>query len=177
MVDNITIIRAQIPYRAVYGDGKAKDKCNIEGLQSDAKICPPPRWLPQASIHWNTYFAPLLCVLISGLFIYFGEGSDVYKSYLVPALIVVSFVVLCKRDIDSTYSEFVVTNKRLFHKTGFMRVRTKEIQLSSVEGVNIDLFFNSETLKVMGTGGKVSVFKNIADPIEFRNRIQSQRVQ
>ena len=119
----------------------------------------------------------MLCLLISVLFIYFGEGSDVYKSYLVPALIVVSFVVLCKRDIDSTYSEFVVTNKRLFHKTGFMRVRTKEIQLSSVEVVNIDLFFNSETLKVMGTGGKVSVFKNIADPIEFRNRIQSQRVQ
>ena len=153
----------------------------IEGnLMSGEKI------IYRAYIHRITYLKPLLCAIAGGLFIYLspnlGEGSDVYSLYLGPALLGLGFIVLCKKNIDRTHSEFVVTNKRVLHKTGWLQLKTEEIQLASFEGANVEqgmigMSINSGTVKVMGTGGRVSIFKDIADPVEFRNQIQSMSAQ
>ena len=139
----------------------------------------------RAYIHWNIYIKPVLCMVVGILLMYhamhFMEYWLIMRDYVGLLVLVVGFIMLCRRIIDRRYSEFVVTNKRILQKTGYFRVSTMELQLSAVEGVRIDQGYidrilNSGTLKVMGTGGTLTVFKNIEDPIEFRNNIRSLNV-
>ena len=74
-------------------------------------------------------------------------------------------------------SEFVITNRRIVIKEGFIARRTFEMNLSKIETVNVDQtimgrILNYGTITVIGTGGTTEMFHNIARPMTFKHRFQ-----
>jgi len=74
-------------------------------------------------------------------------------------------------------SEFVITNRRIVIKEGFIARRTFEMNLSKIETVNVDQtvmgrFLNFGSITIIGTGGTRETFHNIARPMAFRKAFQ-----
>jgi len=74
-------------------------------------------------------------------------------------------------------SEFVITNKRVIMKTGFISRKTFEMNLQKIESVNVDqsLFgrlFGFGTVTIIGTGGSRESFSDISTPLMFRRKFQ-----
>jgi uncharacterized membrane protein YdbT with pleckstrin-like domain len=81
--------------------------------------------------------------------------------------------------IKRAVSEFVVTNRRIIMKKGFISRDTFEMNISKIESVNVDQsvmgrIFNYGSLTIIGTGGTREVFHNIAKPMAFRRAFQEQ---
>lgn len=75
--------------------------------------------------------------------------------------------------------EFVVTNKRIIIKTGFISRDTIELNLNKVESIEVEQsvfgrMLGFGTLKVNGTGVTGQEFHKVNDPLEFRRRLQEQ---
>ncbi len=73
--------------------------------------------------------------------------------------------------------EFVITNKRIVVKTGFISRKTLEMNLSKIETVHVDQsilgrILNYGTITIIGTGGTRESFPLIDDPLKFRKRFQ-----
>lgn len=74
-------------------------------------------------------------------------------------------------------SEFVITNRRIVIKEGFIARRTFEMNLSKIETVNVDQtvmgrLLNFGSITIIGTGGTRETFHNIARPMAFRKAFQ-----
>jgi uncharacterized membrane protein YdbT with pleckstrin-like domain len=87
------------------------------------------------------------------------------------------FTLLLGPAIIRWSSEFVITNRRIIIKTGFISRRTFEMNLSKIESVNVDQTFFGRILgygsmTIIGTGGTRESFHNISRPLEFRKAFQ-----
>ena len=87
------------------------------------------------------------------------------------------FTLLLGPAIIRWSSEFVITNRRIIIKTGFIARRTFEMNLSKIESVNVDQSFFGRILgfgsmTIIGTGGTRESFRNIRKPLEFRKAFQ-----
>ena len=76
-------------------------------------------------------------------------------------------------------SEFAVTNKRIILKTGFLQRNTVEMLLTKVESIFVHQgllgrLLDFGTIRVLGTGGGGTPFRNIAGPMELRAHVQTQ---
>jgi uncharacterized membrane protein YdbT with pleckstrin-like domain len=81
--------------------------------------------------------------------------------------------------IERAISEFVITNRRIIIKTGFVARSTFEMNISKIESVNVDQsvmarIFNYGSITIIGTGGTRETFHNISRPMEFRKAFQEQ---
>ena len=79
--------------------------------------------------------------------------------------------------IQRALSEFVITNRRIIIKTGFIARSTFEMNLSKIESVNVDQsgigrIFNYGSITIIGTGGTKETFHNLSKPLEFRKAFQ-----
>lgn len=74
-------------------------------------------------------------------------------------------------------SEFVITNRRIIIKTGFISIRTFEMNLSKIESVTVDQsvmgrILNYGSITIIGSGGTRETFHNISRPLAFRVAFQ-----
>lgn len=79
--------------------------------------------------------------------------------------------------LERWLSEFVITNRRLIIKTGFIARNTFEMNLSKIESVNVDQsvmgrILNYGSITIIGSGGSRETFHNISRPIAFRKAFQ-----
>jgi len=79
--------------------------------------------------------------------------------------------------IQRALSEFVITNRRIIIKTGFIARSTFEMNLSKIESVNVDQtvigrILNYGSITIIGTGGTKESFHNISKPLSFRKAFQ-----
>lgn len=75
-------------------------------------------------------------------------------------------------------TEFVVTNRRVLAKYGFIRRQTVEILLSKIESVTVyqgimGRLLNYGTVTITGTGGTRGKMRGIASPTEVRRKINA----
>jgi len=104
----------------------------------------------------------------------------VVASWIVASVfLVLAIVVAFPRYIRFVSSEFAVTNRRVIVKVGLVYRRTLELVLAKVETVGVEQsimgrVLNYGTIVVTGTGGTKEPFKDIANPLEFRRKVQSQ---
>jgi uncharacterized membrane protein YdbT with pleckstrin-like domain len=87
------------------------------------------------------------------------------------------FTLFVAPAIDKWQSEFVITNRRIIIKTGFISRKTFDMNLSKIESVNVDQSVVGRILRygsitIIGTGGTRETFHNISRPIEFRKAFQ-----
>ena len=79
-------------------------------------------------------------------------------------------------------TEIAVTSHRLVYKTGFFRLRTDEISLQNIEGVELRQSFLGRLLgfgrlRIEGTGNDAVILPEIANPIAFRSAIETAKDQ
>ena len=87
--------------------------------------------------------------------------------------------VFVDRFVTYMTSEFVITDKRIVIKTGFIRRNTLETFIEKVESLNIDQgilgrILGYGKLGIRGAGGSLSTFHGLAKPMVFRREFYNQ---
>jgi len=128
----------------------------------------------RAKLHFVIFALPVAIAAL-GLVL-----AVVVASWIVAfVILVIAIVVAFPRYIRFVSSEFAVTNKRVIVKLGLIHRQTLELVLSKVETIGVEQsimgrLLDYGTIVVTGTGGTKEPFNEIAHPLEFRRRVQSQ---
>lgn len=138
----------------------------------------------RAHLHWSVYAVPVL-VLVSGLALVIASVvNEDAVSLIWPGLLllVIGAITFVVRLVQARSAEFVVTNRRVLIKIGFISRQTVELLLQQIEGIGVDQtlggrVFNYGTISVTGTGGTKERFPGIGNPLEFRRQVQNQTSQ
>jgi uncharacterized membrane protein YdbT with pleckstrin-like domain len=138
----------------------------------DANLLPEETVVHRATLHW-LIFGKALAVAALGVVLLSVEPTVGMLVVVVGAVMFVPPLIAYKT------SEFGVTSKRVIVKVGLVQRQTLELLLRQVEAISVDQsvmgrVFNYGSVTLSGTGGVRGVFHNIAAPLEFRRRIQSQ---
>lgn len=94
-------------------------------------------------------------------------------------LFILTFFSIIRSFVTTMNSEFVITNKRVIIKTGFIKQNSTEILLNKIEAFNVEQpllgrMFDYGSLIISGTGGSRTGFHDVINPIEFKNQLQQQ---
>lgn len=122
-------------------------------------LAPQETLLVRARLHWVCWLRAWAALLILG-FIAIG---------------VVIFIADLTRLLNT---EAALTNQRLILKTGWLDRHTRELELASVEAVDLDQSFWGRLLgygrmRVHGAGGQVWTSPLIARPLDFRRETEA----
>jgi uncharacterized membrane protein YdbT with pleckstrin-like domain len=140
----------------------------------------------RAPLHWKVAMGPMLLsiLLLVGAFVLFDyawPGTDNSRAFWIAGavLLVLATIPILKARVAMSSAEFVVTNKRVILKTGFVHNKTAEMFLNKIESVGVDQtimgrVFGYGSIVLRGTGGSLEPFSNVARPLEFRRQIQEQ---
>ena len=86
------------------------------------------------------------------------------------------FIFLIKSLIAYFLAKYILTGGHVILKSGLLRRRTNEIRLEKMEGMKIEQsilgrLLNYGSIIVGGTGGTKDVHKYVANPMEFKRKI------
>jgi uncharacterized membrane protein YdbT with pleckstrin-like domain len=101
-----------------------------------------------------------------------------WTALILLGIVVVGLVIFVRDLIFLTTTEVAITNRRLIKKTGWLDRHTSELELSSVEAVNLDQSVWGRMLgfgrvNIHGTGDDVWNSPLIATPVRFRRELES----
>lgn len=138
----------------------------------EANLLPDEQVVHKAMLHWLIFGKALLVVAL-------GIGLLAVEPTVGALVMVIGLIAALPPLVAYKTSEFGVTTKRVIIKVGLIQRRTLELLLRQVEAISVDQgimgrMFNYGTITLSGTGGVREVFDNIAAPLEFRRKIQSQ---
>lgn len=136
----------------------------------------------RAKLHRIIFMLPLVLVILgvaAAILIRVYLESSQAAWITGAAFLIVAIVVAFPPFIRYTTSEFAVTNKRVIVKTGLIYRQTLELVLTKVETIGVEQsimgrIFNFGTIIITGTGGTKEPFRDIAGPLRFREKVQSQ---
>ena len=110
----------------------------------------------------------------------FIAGFVITDWFLGLLLAIIVFVLLIPFALIAYFgSEFGVTGERVISKKGIISRNVSEMNLSSIESVNVDQgiierIINVGSLKISGRGTTSVNFSSIDDPIKVRKLIQNK---
>jgi uncharacterized membrane protein YdbT with pleckstrin-like domain len=133
--------------------------------------------LHRGKLHWRVYLRAFGLLLVGAALI--GAGG----AFRGPPLTIVGFVLMllaATTALDAWWrrltTEIVVTDMRVIWKRNWIAVKTREINLSKIETVDIrqsifDRLIGSGTVVMVGTGGSWEPVWPVAKPRILRNAI------
>jgi len=121
-------------------------------------------------------FIGLVLVLLKGFVIIMGVSPTGYNLYLIYWSVLLFFVI--KNLITYFTTEYGITNTRVISKQGLIRRDIEEINLSSIESINvtqsiIGRILNYGTIIISGRGTSKVIFKDIDNVVENRKLIKN----
>lgn len=144
----------------------------------------------ETRLHWVVMFqhvvgAVLLDLLAIALLIFSFRARHTPGApstlliWIAVAAFLFSGIAVASGAIKRSATEMALTNKRVIVKTGIVTRRTIELMLTRIESIvveepTIGRMLGFGTVIIRGTGGTPEVFEKIANPLEFRERVQSQ---
>jgi uncharacterized membrane protein YdbT with pleckstrin-like domain len=124
--------------------------------------------LYQTKLHWWVFVTGGIILLLGILFMGQSNGFGGF-------LILISLIMLGAAYLNWSSSEFVITNKRVILKTGFLRRRLVEIQLNKAEGLVVEQGIIGRMLNFGGvlvtSGGVQNAFAPMAAPFVFKKEV------
>ena len=127
---------------------------------------------------WSVIFGfiGLVLVLLKGFVIIMGVSPTGYNLYLIYWSVLLFFVI--KNLITYFTTEYGITNTRVISKRGLIRRDIEEINLSSIESINVNQsiigrILNYGTIIVSGRGTSKVIFKDIDNVVEVRKLIKN----
>jgi uncharacterized membrane protein YdbT with pleckstrin-like domain len=135
--------------------------------------------------HKIIFTYPVIWLLVAAIL--FGvKWVFVFKPEINFALLIFSGIFLAAAIIHALViwinylcAEFGITNQRVIVKEGFLKRKTSEIFLKSVESVQVDQslwgrILNFGTIVVTGTGGVSDPLIMIRNPLDFKKQVQQR---
>lgn len=129
----------------------------------------------RAKIHWWTFVAPSISLLIGLFLIPLGSTFLAILGYI---FLLVGIYGIINRGIERACADFVVTNKRVIFKTGLLRRDIVDLQLSKAEAIAFKESLWGRMLNfgslIVTTGGATNIYPWIHDPLSFRKAISEE---
>ena len=121
-------------------------------------------------------FIGLTLVLLKGFVIIMGVSPTGYNLYLIYWSVLLFFVI--KNLITYFTTEYGITNTRVISKQGIISRDIEEINLSSIESINVNQsiigrILNYGTIIISGRGTSKVIFKDIDNVVEIRKLIKN----
>ena len=141
--------------------------------------------------HWWWFAPPLIIFFIFSLIIIIGKifiseldltegtgGLTVMRRFISAIFLGLPTLVAVVRWIEAVTTEQVLTNKRVFLKTGLIRRDTDELKKEAIETVSINQSVLGRILKFgdmefTGRGGVEFKFKFVKNPTEVKKEFEN----
>lgn len=133
----------------------------------------------ETHVSWVSY-VPGLLVFIFALLVLIAGGELFAWSWwtviVAAAILAVALWLLFAAWFHRWTTEIAITDRRVIHKTGFIRRNTIEMSVEKVESVDVNqsLFgriFDFGDIVVRGTGAGMAPFRKIDAPLTFRSKL------
>ncbi len=139
--------------------------------------------LHKTTVHWIIFLrAAISAIIFSVILVPISMALASYDKISprpigIGVFLVLVVLLVLQPVVTYLTSEFVITDRRILIKVGFISRRSIEMFISKIESVDVsqDIFgrlFDYGTVTLRGTGGSAEPFRVIAHPIQFRNCIQ-----
>jgi uncharacterized membrane protein YdbT with pleckstrin-like domain len=154
------------------------------GRYIDEILQPGEKVLYSTNAHW-IFYLPAIAAWIVALVLLILSRETTVQGITMLALasaVVVALVALyltVRAWFHRLTTETDVTNRRVVHKTGFIKRRTFEIALDKIESVDVDQsimgrIFDYGNVLIQGVGEGREPITTIASPLAFRNAITAR---
>ena len=150
----------------------------LSNLKNNEKLAFKSSQSIKSLFFWSFIFGfiGLTLVLLKGFVIIMGVSPTGYNLYLIYWSVLLFFVI--KNLITYFTTEYGITNTRVISKRGLIRRDIEEINLSSIESINVNQsiigrILNYGTIIVSGRGTSKVIFKDIDNVVEVRKLIKN----
>ena len=154
------------------------------GRYIDEILQPGEKVLYSTNAHWMFYL-PALAAWIVAVILFALSRATMVEGVILLCLAssaVVALVALywtARAWFHQWTTETDVTDRRVVHKTGFIKRRTFEMALDKIESVDVNQSILGRILDygdvtIMGVGEGRESIKTIASPLAFRNSITAR---
>lgn len=150
----------------------------------DEILQPGEKVLYSTNAHWIFYLPAIIAWIVALVFLVLSRMTVTTSLILLcwggaAVVAVVALFWTIKAWFHRLTTETDVTDRRVVHKTGFIRRRTFEIALDKIESVDVDQsimgrIFNYGDVTIMGVGEGRQIIRTIASPLAFRNAITAR---
>jgi uncharacterized membrane protein YdbT with pleckstrin-like domain len=156
------------------------------GRYIDEILQPGEKVLYSTNAHWIFYFPAIVAWIVALALLI----ASVTIATIVPSLVLGCWAAAAIAAIAALYwtikgwfhrltTETDVTDRRVVHKTGFIKRRTFEIALDKIESVDVEQtilgrIFNYGDVTIMGVGEGRQTISTIASPLAFRSAITAR---
>jgi uncharacterized membrane protein YdbT with pleckstrin-like domain len=154
------------------------------GRYIDEILQPGEKVLYSTNAHWIFYSPAIAAWIVAAVLLVLSRTTMIEGAILLclAAAAVVAIVALywtVKAWFHRSTTETDVTNRRVVHKTGFIKRRTFEIALDKIESVDVNQSILGRVLDygdvtIMGVGEGRETIRTIAAPLSFRNAITAR---
>ncbi|MGJ4968857.1 PH domain-containing protein [Bradyrhizobium sp. HKCCYLRH1073] len=150
----------------------------------DEILQPGEKVLYSTNAHWMFYLPAIgAWIVVFGLLVLSRMTvNDNLVLLCLATAAVIAFVALywtVRAWFHRLTTETDVTNRRVVHKTGFIKRRTFEMALDKVESVDVNQTIMGRVLNygdvtILGVGEGKETISTIAEPLAFRNAITAR---
>jgi uncharacterized membrane protein YdbT with pleckstrin-like domain len=154
------------------------------GRYIDEILQPGEQVLYSTNAHWVFYLPAIALWLVAAALLVLSRltATDSVVMLCLALASIVALVALywtVKAWFHRLTTETDVTNRRVVHKTGFIKRRTFEMALDKVESVDVNQsiagrLLNYGNVTIMGVGEGKETIRTIAEPLAFRNAITAR---
>jgi uncharacterized membrane protein YdbT with pleckstrin-like domain len=154
------------------------------GRYIDEILQPGEKVLYSTNAHWVFYLPAIAAWIVAVILFYLSRATIIEGVILLclSASAVVAIVALywtVKAWFHRLTTETDVTDRRVVHKTGFIKRRTFEIALDKIESVDVNQsimgrILNYGDVTILGVGEGKETISTIAAPLSFRNAITAR---
>jgi uncharacterized membrane protein YdbT with pleckstrin-like domain len=154
------------------------------GRYIDEILQPGEKVLYSTNAHWVFYLPAIGAWIVAAVLVVLSRmtltDSVIWLCLISAAVIAVAALYwTVKAWFHRLTTETDVTNRRVVHKTGFIKRRTFEMALDKVESVDVNQsimgrILNYGNVTIMGVGEGKETITTIAEPLAFRNAITAR---
>jgi len=147
----------------------------------DSSLLPGERVVHRSRQHWVIFLPAGLLVVGSLAALIVFDRIPQWRSYWPLATVpgALGLLLAVPPLVRYLSAEYGVTDRRVLMKEGIVQRRVLETLLTKIEAIEVDQslwgrMLDFGILTITGTGGTRESFDNVADPLEFRRRVQAQ---
>jgi membrane protein YdbS with pleckstrin-like domain len=157
----------------------------------DSNLIPGETVIYRTRLHWivmlgHIVMGCLVLALPGALLLYYALSpprGDSLMSHVMEgggiALLIAGLVAILAGMVRRNATEMAVTTRRVVIKAGIVSRKTIEVMLNKVESIEVSepalgRMLGYGTITVIGTGGTVEPFHDMAHPLAFRSHVQQQ---
>jgi uncharacterized membrane protein YdbT with pleckstrin-like domain len=154
------------------------------GRYIDEILQPGEKVLYSTNAHWVFYLPAIAAWIVAAVLVVLSRmtltDSVIWLCLISAAVIAIAALYwTVKAWFHRLTTETDVTNRRVVHKTGFIKRRTFEMALDKVESVDVNQsimgrILNYGNVTIMGVGEGKETITTIAEPLAFRNAITAR---